>query len=93
MKVTVNRELVDKLNQLVKIPQQYGKCYFLEIDGYEFLRGNSGLGFRFELGDGLLTFYDEDELMMEITVGETVEVEFTVTETIITNETKTYFGE
>ena len=31
--------------------------------------------------------------MMELTVVETVEVEFTVTETIITNETKTYFGE
>ena len=30
---------------------------------------------------------------MELTVGEAVELEFTVTETIITNETKTYFGE
>lgn len=85
MKVTVNQELVDKLNQLIKMPHQYGKFYFLEIDGYEFLCGNLGLDYGFKLEGGLLTFYGEDEPILQIAVGETVEVDFT---TIITNETK-----
>lgn len=93
MKVTVNQELVDKLNQILQVIPEPDKQYFLEIGRYKFLCGNLGLDYRFELGDGLLTFYDEEGLIMAITVGETVEVEFTVTETIITNETKTYFGE
>ena len=50
MKVTVNQELVDKLNQLVKIPQQYGKRYFLEIRGYEFLDVEIRPDLKFELG-------------------------------------------
>lgn len=35
MKVTVNRELIDKLNKLVNTPPQKGKYYYLEIDNYE----------------------------------------------------------
>ncbi len=91
--VAVNQELVDKLNQILHIIPEPDKQYFLEIGGYKFLCGNLSLDYRFELEDGLLTFYDEEGLIMGIVVGETVEVEFTVTETIITNKTKTYFGE
>lgn len=89
----VNQELVDKLNQILQVIPEPDKQYFLEIGEYRFLCGNLSLDYRFKLEDGLLTFYDEDGLIMAIAVGETVEVEFTVTETIITNETKTYFGE
>ena len=55
MKVTVNQELVDKLNQF---PQQYGKRYFLEIRGYEFLDVEIHPDLKFELEDGDLLLYD-----------------------------------
>ena len=38
-------------------------------------------------------FYDGEDLIGDLTLGETAEVEITVAETIFTNETKTYFGE
>lgn len=40
-----------------------------------------------------LRFYDEDDLMVELMVGETVELDFNTTEQINENLTETYFGE
>lgn len=90
MKVTVNRELIDKL---VNTPPQKGKYYYLEIDNYEFFDGVIHSKLRFELEDTDLRFYDEDDLMAELMVGETVELDFNTTEQINENLTETYFGE
>lgn len=49
MKVTVNRELVDKLNQILQVIPEPDKQYFLEIGRHKFLCGNLGLDYRFEM--------------------------------------------
>lgn len=93
MKVAVNQELVDKLNQILQITPEPNKEYFLVIGGYVFLCGEIRPSLKFELEDGVLLFYDDGVLIGDLTLKDTVEVDFIVTETTETNKTETYFGE